>query len=134
MQEVQLLTTSGVNVATGATVTASNTLWTGSLSMIVDGAYQYSNNNNDVLVRSMTSPWIELNLGREFSVTKLQLYVNNQVWQYGDDNWTPGNNVTLLNDARGVLAVYALPSNGGVVSGALWRQTQTPYVINLPFG
>ena len=115
----------GVNVALGCGMSAANGIHTGSLSSAVDGAYQYSNNSNDMLVQSTNNNWIEFDLGSALSnLATLTLYVDFLIWQNDDDAaWYPGDTITFMNGGRTVVGTHSLPTS--------WAGTTPPYIIDL---
>ena len=126
MQEVEIFNTTGDNVAAGCTVTASNGLHKGSLSMIVNGAWNYSNGNEDVLVGIMANPWIELDLGApRTTLTTLNLYIDSE-GSWGNSDWWPGNNIFFMDAYRNGVANVDLPASWSGGDGA-----GMPYVVDI---
>ena len=124
MQEVQVYNTEGVNVALGCGVTAANSMYQGSLSWAVDGAYQYTNSNNDMLVQSTSNNWIEFDLGSALSnLATLNLYVDYTGWKNSDVNWYPGDTITFMNGGRTVVGTHTLPTS--------WAGTSPLYIVDL---
>ena len=142
LQELQVISSAGDNVARGCAVSSStsaytgfngyNTQSTGPLTNTVDGVWDYVSCSNDALVDRMFQPWLEFDLGGSFVLNSINVYVDCNTWNNGDSQWTPGNTLTLLDANRNVLNTIALPNNNmATVYGSPWQNMPMPYVISI---
>ena len=133
MQEVQVKSVDGANIAAGSLVTISASvgpqLGYGVYSEIVDGLWSYTSNENSVVSSDGTTPWIELDLGSSFiNLSWLNIYVAYHTWDgsngYNPD-WCPGESVSFFDASHNLLATASLPSCTS------WINVPMPYSIDL---
>ena len=126
LQELEIVTAGGANVAFGCGVTASNNVvYHGTLSWCVDGHWSYTNGTRDILVDRSNNPWLEFDLGSQYtSLTTLNLYVDSGAWSENNQDWNPGDTIVFMDASRTVLASVPLPTYS-------WQGVQMPYTVDL---